>query len=310
MTLPLGLGRSYNGGMSPAPIVWIVADALHTQVWAAALRQVGLAVHVDPDRPPQGISPDVVIRPAAQASLPQRIANEEAGLVLLRDPAPESPPCSVQGRPTVHLPTNAEPREIVVACSLLAEIVRLRRSQRDKQDWEQQLTQLALTDSLTGVANRRGWEKRAVELLMAGNSASCVVLLDLDHFKEVNTQFGMAAGDACLREVAQRLSGAVRKDDLLARLGGDEFALWLPGVDAATAPGLVDRVRDSIGSQPLQSLPHVRVTASAGWVSIPATATAVESSETASRLLSNWVEQADRGLREAKKAGRDRTIAA
>jgi GGDEF domain-containing protein len=73
---------------------------------------------------------------------------------------------------------------------------------------------------------------------------------------------------------------------------------------------LIDRVRESIGTEPLQSLPHVRLTASAGWVSIPASTVPVASPKTAARYLANWVDQADRGLRAAKIAGRDRTTAA
>jgi diguanylate cyclase (GGDEF)-like protein len=212
----------------------------------------------------------------------------------------------------VHLPGSATIDEISIACALLAEIVRLRRANVEKHDQQQQLTYLALTDPLTGLANRRGWQERATQILsLRGNWPSCLVLIDLDHFKEVNTQFGMVAGDACLREVAQRLSAAVRKDDLVARLGGDELALLLPSVDPAAAPLLIDRVRASIGRWPLQCLPHVTVTASAGWV---ATTTCeprlLAEAEEIPDYLGNLLEQADSALRAAKAAGRNRTIAA
>jgi diguanylate cyclase (GGDEF)-like protein len=91
----------------------------------------------------------------------------------------------------------------------------------------------AARDPLTGIANR----KVLVQHLEAGQSGAQLALLviDLDHFKEINDTLGHHAGDSVLCSVAARLTSAARHDDLVARLGGDEFAVVLPGVDCATA---------------------------------------------------------------------------
>ena len=100
---------------------------------------------------------------------------------------------------------------------------------------------LAQTDDLTGLLNRRGFYNQAAAILSgrgssdAGEPTFALLLLDLDHFKDVNDSLGHAAGDELLRRVAARLSASLRDEDILARLGGDEFALLLPRVGAGRA---------------------------------------------------------------------------
>lgn len=99
----------------------------------------------------------------------------------------------------------------------------------DRQAMES-LRQQAETDALTGLANRSVFQARYCEVVrdtLNYGSASALVLIDLDRFKELNDTFGHVAGDACLREVAARLNGAFRNAGLVARIGGDEFALIL-----------------------------------------------------------------------------------
>jgi GGDEF domain-containing protein len=104
----------------------------------------------------------------------------------------------------------------------------------------------AVTDPLTGVLNREGLREAA-----ARAAAGCrkrrlpltVVHLDLDDFKEVNDNFGHAAGDRLLRDCAESWSAALADGDALARVGGDEFLLLLPGSDRAAAERLVERMR-------------------------------------------------------------------
>jgi diguanylate cyclase len=95
---------------------------------------------------------------------------------------------------------------------------------------------LAQTDELTGLLNRRGFYNHAAPILAGegsngpGQPTCALLLLDLDHFKDVNDSLGHAAGDELLRRVAARLSASLREEDILARLGGDEFAIILPHV--------------------------------------------------------------------------------
>ena len=110
----------------------------------------------------------------------------------------------------------------------------------------ERLRDLARTDPLTGLANRRLWDERlGVELARAARYERplCVAAIDLDRFKPYNDTFGHQAGDALLREASAAWGGVLRGADLLSRLGGDEFALLLPDCDLACAEGIVARLQ-------------------------------------------------------------------
>ncbi len=108
---------------------------------------------------------------------------------------------------------------------------------------------LAGTDPLTGVSNRRGFE-RALSREIARHERSgedlAVLTLDLDDLKPLNDRHGHAAGDEALRAVAQCCEELLRKTDLVARLGGDEFAVLLPGADALIAAAVARRLRGAV----------------------------------------------------------------
>jgi diguanylate cyclase (GGDEF)-like protein/PAS domain S-box-containing protein len=110
----------------------------------------------------------------------------------------------------------------------------------------ERLRELARTDPLTGLANRRLWDERlAVELARAARYERplCVAAIDLDRFKPYNDTYGHQAGDVLLREATAAWRGALRGADLLSRLGGDEFALLLPDCDVPCAEGIVSRLQ-------------------------------------------------------------------
>jgi len=107
---------------------------------------------------------------------------------------------------------------------------------------KRKLAELAGQDSLTGLANRRHFETRLVEMCGMGITFA-IHYIDLDKFKAVNDNHGHAVGDALLREVGRRLRRVARQDDLLARLGGDEFAvLQAPVATEASARALAERI--------------------------------------------------------------------
>lgn len=112
-----------------------------------------------------------------------------------------------------------------------------------------QLRGLAATDALTGLPNRRAWDERlAHHLALAGRLGHplCVVMMDVDGFKEFNDSRGHAAGDAALRAIGEAGSSVLRGTDVLARIGGDEFALLLPACDdVPAARQIVSRIRDA-----------------------------------------------------------------
>jgi diguanylate cyclase (GGDEF)-like protein len=133
-------------------------------------------------------------------------------------------------------PARSVPMELA---TLLGEIERLQAALRSEQARVKELEASAETDALTGVFNRRGFErelKRSLAYVQRYWTRAALIYVDLDGFKPVNDRHGHAAGDAVLRTVAERLVRCVRASDTVARLGGDEFGLilWnLSEVDAA-----------------------------------------------------------------------------
>jgi diguanylate cyclase (GGDEF)-like protein len=149
-----------------------------------------------------------------------------------------------------------------------------------------QVSDIASTDALTGLPNRRAWDGHLAEML-AEDRPLTVTMLDLDYFKAFNDTQGHPAGDRLLRETAAAWREELRAGDLIARLGGDEFALLLPDCNVANALDVVERLRRRIPSGQ---------TCSAGI------ATHVPGAPPEELML-----QADTALYEAKTAGRDRT---
>jgi diguanylate cyclase (GGDEF)-like protein/PAS domain S-box-containing protein len=151
----------------------------------------------------------------------------------------------------------------------------------------------AATDSLTGLANRRGWDEtveREVARSRRESTPLCLGMLDLDHFKSFNDEYGHRQGDQFLRRCAVAWRGRLRASDVLARYGGEEFALCLPECPLEEGAAIVERLRCST--------PTGR-TCSAGvaeWDGV----------EAIDRLFG----RADRALYDAKAAGRDRTVVA
>jgi diguanylate cyclase (GGDEF)-like protein/PAS domain S-box-containing protein len=150
-----------------------------------------------------------------------------------------------------------------------------------------QLRDLARTDALTGLANRRAWDDRlAVEIARATRYERplCVAMADLDRFKAYNDRHGHQAGDRLLRETTAGWQGVLRGTDLLARLGGDEFALLLPDCEVGAAQAILQR---------LQGATHAEVGCSAGLALL-------RDGDDAAALLA----RADEALYAAKAAGR------
>jgi len=136
---------------------------------------------------------------------------------------------------------------------------------------EQEMRRLAETDPLTGLPNRRRFEREVEERVRdpeSSDSRGTLLLLDLDDFKDVNDQFGHGAGDDVLIAVGEALRASVRGEDLIGRIGGDEFAVLLAPGRAPRADGVAARLLAELqaSGQKARSLP---VTASVGVCSIP-----------------------------------------
>ncbi len=132
---------------------------------------------------------------------------------------------------------------------LLAALGNLIAAALVRADLMHRLADQAITDELTGLANRRGWY-RQLDLALARarrtHEPLSVVLLDLDGFKAVNDRRGHAAGDRLLRTVSGGWLAAVRLSDVLGRVGGDEFAVLLEGADAFAAEEIVARLEAAL----------------------------------------------------------------
>jgi diguanylate cyclase (GGDEF)-like protein/PAS domain S-box-containing protein len=163
----------------------------------------------------------------------------------------------------------------------------------------------ARTDALTGVANRREFEKLSGELFRTAKESGeplSVCICDLDHFKQVNDYYGHAAGDRVLIGFTAILKRSLRKADILGRIGGDEFVLALPGVTAKEACKTMERIREELRGSSFESADGVtfEVTSSFGVAELlPSHGS-----------FGDTMEEADRFLYEAKGTGRDRTLAA
>jgi diguanylate cyclase (GGDEF)-like protein len=158
------------------------------------------------------------------------------------------------------------------------------------------LSMEARVDPLTGLLNRRGFDERAATELdpaLRGSRPFALVILDIDHFKLVNDQWGHDVGDRVLRHVGNLLREEARDGDILARFGGEEFVALLPDADIDGAQGFADRVRDSLVRR-TGGLPAVRLSAGVR-VGVPGSE------------LTSLLGEADLALYDAKRAGRDRT---
>lgn len=126
----------------------------------------------------------------------------------------------------------------------------------------------ALRDPLTGILNRRGFEKLASESI-AGHETGAVLYLDLNHFKTINDRFGHQAGDALLKAFGHRLEFCLRPEDVLARLGGDEFAIVLPGVSVEDAKHVARRLVETAFEAYIIQGQEIECTASVGIALMP-----------------------------------------
>lgn len=162
----------------------------------------------------------------------------------------------------------------------------------------------AVTDPLTGLFNRRYVEPHLARLAAQSRNSGremAVMMIDIDHFKAVNDNYGHAAGDKVLIELADRLRENLRAIDLVARMGGEEFLVAMPGTSVTDARLAADRLRELVNTEPFAlgaDLPAIKITVSVGVAlsgHIPPENGAMD------RICA----QADKALYAAKSAGRD-----
>ena len=183
--------------------------------------------------------------------------------------------------------------------------IRRKRFSDRLRDSVQSTMEMAVTDGLTGLHNRRYLERHLATLVQQATAREkplSVLILDIDHFKSVNDTYGHAAGDEVLREFSRRVRKAVRGIDLACRLGGEEFVVAMPDTDAALALLVAERLRQKIAGERFATGESVSiaVTVSIGICSL------TSADDTADAL----VKRADAALYLAKRDGRNRVVAA
>lgn len=199
-----------------------------------------------------------------------------------------------------------EQRESEVASHLKTMVERIQVMEVEAQTFRRHLdeqTRRAMLDSLTGLANRAGLQKRMDEefdRLKRYGGQLLLAVLDVDHFKSINDNFGHLAGDKVLRLIAQQLQRRLRKTDFIGRFGGEEFVLLMPGTSLQQGAVVLDELRAGISQCPFHfKSQRVPITISLGF-------TEVQPADE----LDQAFDRADQAMYQAKAAGRNRIIQA
>lgn len=164
-----------------------------------------------------------------------------------------------------------------------------------------ELFRIGSVDSLSGLLNRMHWE----DAVNAGMATGCrdsaaMLLIDIDHFKDINDRHGHTVGDEVIEVVGSVIRNSLRRDDVAGRYGGDEFAVVLCETTMDAAQAVAERMRADVACAMLAWTPSLRCTLSIGLARCPHSA----------RSASEWVRAADAALYRAKLGGRNRTTLA
>jgi diguanylate cyclase (GGDEF)-like protein len=285
--LSYGIASLAFHAVTGSPLASTVTPGNHTSAWILAVALAGIL---------QWCANTGMMLPAFKASDP---ATRIRDIVLARENV-QNDVAEVCVAVLVTLAIAINPLTIVFA---LPFVTLLQRSSRHAQ-----LVNASRIDSKTGLLNAGTWEREAateVARAVRTRTPLALALVDIDYFKGVNDTFGHLTGDRALKAMARTFRIFLREYDLIGRFGGEEFALLLPHTDAVDAYGIAERIREHIAVTPLDvgDLPdgqHVRVTVSLGVAAL-----GPEWSTSGGSQLTDLLAAADRGLYQAKRAGRN-----
>lgn len=249
--------------------------------WVAQHSQAALVNDVEKDPRYYAVFPSI----RSEIAIPLIVANQCIGVLDLES-----------DRPNAFTREDLELLELIASSAAVA-------MQNARIHREQQI--LAITDSLTGLYNRRKFFEMAnseLERSRRFNRPLSILMLDLDHFKDYNDTYGHQSGDELLSQLASSLSSSLREFDTLARYGGDEFVLLLPEVDEQNAQKVAKRLISQLENMKITiqkpNGTQTNLTMSVGIASYPKDGDDV----------SSLIKAADRALYQAKEAGRNRTM--
>lgn len=201
----------------------------------------------------------------------------------------------VSARVSTHLTLRFQQKELKQRNRELKEKNKLIAAQAQK------LETLVSSDFLTGLSNRRGFMDRALheeKRFLRSARPFAFILLDIDHFKQVNDIYGHECGDNVLTGVARTLEKALRRQDMVARWGGEEFICLLPETGLEGAGNVAEKVRRAISGTPLKT----------GSGRVTVTATLGVSEYTGDNTIEACIRKADQALYRGKAAGRNRVL--
>ncbi|MGA8891539.1 MAG: diguanylate cyclase, partial [Anaeromyxobacteraceae bacterium] len=291
---PVGIGDSFLVAADGRVLVTGAASYRERNLWGAGADDAGSGGPPVLDRPVDAVS-WVVVEGARHVALRKQLPGTDLSIVTWKRSTALG-----SSRILGILVTLLVAVAVVVAFAVLrrqldAEADQLRR-RKEAEGRARDATRRADTDALTGVANRQAFDEaigREVARARRFRQPLAIVLLDLDHFKQVNDRHGHAAGDQVLVGTARLLAERVRESDLVARWGGEEFAVVTPMTDGAGAVRLAEKLRGRLEAEPQAGFG--RVTASFGVAELRADDT-----------VQTMLRRADEALYAAKAAGRNR----
>lgn len=187
-------------------------------------------------------------------------------------------------------------------CLIIYDVTEVAVSRLQLQKTNAQLHQLSRTDGLTGLLNRKAWETEAIkefQRYQRHHRHASLVMLDIDHFKKVNDNYGHPTGDEVIRRTAKLILETSREIDIAGRYGGEEFALVLVDTDAIGAEAVAERLRQKISQQLVQhDGKQLQYTISLGIAQLSDRMATTD----------DWIDGADKALYLAKHKGRNQTI--
>lgn len=269
--------------------LYVSPSSLHVLGWTPAEMMAMppfALVHLD-DLPSLSSDVDRIMAPGAPAPLTElRIRKKDSSYIWME-----------VSRRVVRDDSTEIPREVIL----------IMRDITERKKLDEKLNTLALTDGLTGLANRRAFDEaleREWRRTLREGSQMSLVLVDIDHFKDLNDSYGHQVGDDCLRAVAAAIKDAVRASDIATRYGGDEIAIILPGADASGAREVARKVRVAVEALHIS---HGGLEAAGGWVTASVgVATALSRQGGTMQMPQSLLQAADNALYKAKHDGRNR----
>jgi diguanylate cyclase (GGDEF)-like protein/PAS domain S-box-containing protein len=198
---------------------------------------------------------------------------------------------------------RTRPTEAGLALVVVSDITEIKSTEGELTTLSNQLAQLANTDPLLGVGNRRAFDQKLAGVVADASQSDrefALLLIDVDSFKAYNDRYGHLAGDECLRQIADCLRQRTRASDFVARYGGEEFAVILPEVSAAGAIRVADNLRAAVRERALE---HDRSERKVVTISIGVATSAPAARHNPTSLIL----RADKALYAAKAGGRDAT---